>query len=180
MKRLKSTTRTLNRKPVMKEQYLAFMQKIFDNDHTEKVPEEDIKPGKLCWYLPHFGVYYPRKPDKIRVVFDSAAECDGLSLNKLLLSGPDITNNLFGVLLRFRENPVAMVADIEQMFHCFQVKEEHRDPLRFLWYKDNDPNGDITEYRMKVHIFRNTSSTAVANHGLRKTAKVGEADFLRR
>ena len=108
-------------------------------------------------------------------MFDSAAECDGLSLNKLLLSGPDITN-LFRVLLRFRENPVAMVADIEQMFHSFRVKEEHRDPLRFLWYKDNDPNGEITEYRIKVHIIRNTSSPAVANHGLRKTAEVGEAD----
>ena len=46
MKRLKPTTCTLNRKPVMKEQYFALMQKIFDNDHAEKVPEEDIKPGK--------------------------------------------------------------------------------------------------------------------------------------
>ena len=30
---------------------------------------------------------------------------------------------------------------------------------------------------MKVHIFGNTSSPAVANHGLRKTAEVGEAEF---
>ena len=110
-------------------------------------------------------------------MFDSTAECDGLSLNKLLLSGPDMTNNLLGVLLRFRENPVAMVADIEQMFHSFKVKEEHRDLLLFLWYKDNDPNGEITEYNMKVHIFGNTSPPAVANHGLRKTAEVGEAEF---
>ena len=51
--------------------------------------------------IPHFGLYHPRKPDKIRVVFDSAAECDGLSLNKLLLSGPDMTNNLLGVLFTF-------------------------------------------------------------------------------
>ena len=120
MKRLKSTTRTLNRKPVMKEQYFAFMQTIFDNDHTEKVPEEDIKPGKLCWYLPHFGVYQPRKPDKIRVVFYSAALCDGLSLNKLLLSGPDITNNLFGVLLRFRENPGVCIKSIDKIQHFLE------------------------------------------------------------
>ena len=177
MKRLKSTARTLHRKATMEEQYFGFMQNIFDNDHAEKIPEEEMKPEKPCWYLPLFAVYHPKKPDKIRGVFDSGAECDGISLNKLLLSGPDMTNNLLGVLLRFRQNPVAIVADIEQMFHSFKVKGEHRDLLRFLWFKDNDPNGKLTEYRMKVHIFGNTSSPAVANHGLRKTAEVGEAEF---
>ena len=132
----------------MKEQYFGFMQNIFDNDHAEKIPEEDI----------------PKGPTR------SAAECDGISLNKRLLSGPDMTNNLLGVLLRFRQNPVVIVADIEKMFHSFKVKGEHRDLLRFLWFNDNDPNGEITEYRMKVHIFGITSSPAVANHGLQKTA----------
>ncbi|XP_078346784.1 uncharacterized protein LOC144632053 [Oculina patagonica] len=177
MKRLKSTRRTLDRKPTMKAQYFAFMQKIFDHDHAELVPAESLNSSKPCWYLPHFGIYHPKKPDKIRVVFDSAAECNGISLNSLLLSGPDLTNGLLGVLLRFRQNPVAMVADIEQMFHSFKVKECHRDLLRFLWYENNDPNGEITEYRMKVHIFGNTSSPAVANYGLRKTAEVGENEF---
>ena len=63
------------------------------------------------------------------------------------------------------------------MFHSFKVKEEFRDFLRFLWYKDNDPNAVIREYRMKVLIFGNTSSPEVANYALRKTAEVGEAKF---
>ena len=157
MKRLKSTRRTLDKNPVMKEQYFSFMQKIFINDHAEIVPQEDLRPDNVCWYLPHFGVYHPKKKDKIRVVFNSAAESNGVFLNKLLLSGPDLTINLLGVLLRFRQDPVALVGDIEQMFHSFKVTEEFRDFLRFLWYKYNDPNGAITEYRMKVHIFGNTS-----------------------
>ena len=33
------------------------------------------------------------------------------------------------------------------------------------------------EHRMKVHLFGNTSSPAVATFGLRKTAQVGEAEF---
>ena len=82
------------------------MPKIFDHNHVEIVPQENLRPQKLCWYLPYFGLYYPKKKDKIRVVFDAAAESSGMSLNKLLLSGPDLTNNLLGVLL----------ADIEQMF----------------------------------------------------------------
>ena len=164
MKRLKSTFRTLEKKPTMKVQYFDFMQKMFDLGHAEVVPTENLMADEPCWYLPHFGIYHPKKTDKIRVVFDSAAECNRISLNKLLLPGPDLTNSLLGVLLRFRQDPVAIVADIEQIFHSFKVKKEHRDFLRFLWYKDNDPTAKIIEYRMKVHIFGNTSSPAVANH----------------
>jgi hypothetical protein len=157
----------------MKKHYFAFMQKILDNGHAEPVPPSEVVKSKPCWFLPHFGVYHPQKPNKIRVVFDAAAEINGISLNKLLPSGPDFTNSLLGVLLRFRQNPTAFMADIEQMFHSFVVKEEHRDFLRFLWYKRNDLDGEVIEYRMRVHLFGNTSSPAVATVGLRKTAQVG-------
>lgn len=150
------------------------MQKIFDLGHAEVVPAENLKSDEPCWYLPHFGIYHPKKPDKIWVVFDSPAECNGISLNKLLLPGPDLTNSLLGVLICFRQDPVAIVADIKQMFHSFKDKKEHRDFLRFLWYKNNDPTAEVIEYRMKVHIFGNASSPAVPNHGLRKTAEVEE------
>ena len=175
--RLRSTRKALDRKPEMKKHYFAFMQKILHNQHAEPVPPRELVTSKPCWYLPHFGVYHPQKPNKIRVVFDSAAETNGVSLNKLLLSGPDLTKSLIGVLLRFRQNPTAFIADIEQMFHSFIVKEEHRDYLRFLWYEDNGPIGKVIEYRMKVHLFGNTSSPAVATLALRKTAQVGENQF---
>ena len=176
-KRLKSTRKTLDRNPIMKQHYFAFMKNLFDKGHAEPVPPQDPTLLKPCWYLPHFGIYHPQKPDKIRVVFDSAAENGGISLNKLLLSGPDLTNSLLGVLLRFRKYSTAFMADIEQMFYSFVVPEDHRDFLRFLWYGNNDPDGAIVEYRMKVHIFGNTSSPAIATFGLRKTAEVGEPEF---
>ena len=87
MKRLKSTRRTVDKNPIMKEQYFTFMQKIFDNDHAEIVPQEDLRPDKLCWYLPHFDVYQPKKKDKIRVLLDEAAEPNGVSLNKTVEVG---------------------------------------------------------------------------------------------
>ena len=70
------------------------MQKILDNGHAEPVLVSKLNTPKPRWYLPHFGVYHPQKPNKIRVVFDSAAEVDKISLNKLLLSGPDLTNKI--------------------------------------------------------------------------------------
>ena len=154
MKRLKSTRRTLDKNPVMKEQYFTFMQKIFDPDHAEIVPQENLRPEKLWWYLPHFGWYHPKKKDKIHVVFDAAAESNGVSLNKLLLSGPDLTNNLLGVLLRFCQDPVALVADIEQMFTLSRRNTETL--YGFSDTRTQDPNGVITEYRRRVHIFGNT------------------------
>ena len=90
LKRLKSTRRTLEMKPLMKQHYCDFMEKLFDNGHAEPAPESS--PSPLRWYLPHFGVYHPQKPRKIRIVFDSAAETKGASLNKMLLSGPSNCN----------------------------------------------------------------------------------------
>ena len=129
------------------------------------------------WYLPHFGVYHPKNPTQIRVVFDSSAEYEGVSLNGELLSGPDLMNSLLGVLLRFRRETTAVMCDIEQMFHSFHVDPEHRDFLRFLWYKDNTLGRRIIEYRMNIHLFGNGPSPAVATFGLRRTAADGEEEF---
>jgi len=105
----------------MKKHYFNFMQKLLENDHAEPVPDKETPQSNHQWYLPQFGVYHPQKLDKIRVVFDSAVETDGMSWNKVLLSGPDLTNSLLGILIRFRQNPVAFMVDIEQMFHSFLV-----------------------------------------------------------
>lgn len=108
-------------------------------------PEElsSLEDSGQVWYLPHFGVYYPKKPDQIRVVFDSSAESQGVSLNRQLLTGPDFRNSLVGVLSRFRRENIAAMCDVEQMFHSFHVNPKHRNFLRFLLFKDNDTSQHI-------------------------------------
>ncbi|XP_073492566.1 uncharacterized protein [Aquarana catesbeiana] len=174
LKRFSSLRSNFQRKTEMKEHFFSFMSKMFEDDHAEIAPP--LKDNEECWYLPIFGVYHPKKPGKIRVVFDSSSRHQGVSLNDVLLKGPDLNNTLLGVLIRFRKEAVAIVADIQQMFHSFQVKEEHRNFLRFLWFKDNDPTKNITEYRMKVHVFGNSPSPAVAIYGLKLSAQEGEKD----
>ena len=61
-----------------------------------------------------------------------------MSLNKALITGPDLLQNLVGVLLRFREERVALVADVEQMFHRIQVREEDQPALSFFLWRDLD------------------------------------------
>ncbi|XP_023805499.1 uncharacterized protein LOC110017230 [Oryzias latipes] len=173
--RLKSLQRTLNKNPEMQSHFIDFMQKMLDNGHAELAPP--VQESKEYWYLPFFGVYHSQKQSQIRVVFDSSAQFAGASLNDILLAGPNLTNSLLGVLVRFRKHKVAVTADIQQMFYCFLVREDCRDVLRFVWHKDNNPEKDIVDYRMCVHVFGNSPSPAVATYGLRKAAEQGEAKY---
>lgn len=165
----------LRKNKLKKEHFLTFMGKIIDNNHAEVAPE--LSDGEERWYLPLFGVYHPKKPDQIRGVFGSSAKFKGVSLNDVLLSGPDLSNSLLGVLIRFRKEMVAVTADVQRMFHCFLVREDHRNFLRFLWHKDNDLEKEIIEYRMGVHVFGNSPSPAVATLGLRKAAETAETKY---
>ena len=90
-----------------------------------------IKSNEEHWYLPILSVYHPKKP-KIRVVYDSSYRFQGLSLNDILLQGPNLTNSLLGVLIRLIEHPAAVAYNIEQMFYCFEVKKNHLNYLHFL------------------------------------------------
>ncbi|XP_057684651.1 uncharacterized protein LOC130910980 [Corythoichthys intestinalis] len=173
--RLMSLRRTLDKRPEMKAHFIEFMENMLSRGHAEVAPP--LERNQECWYLPLFGVYHPKKPGKIRIVFDSSAPYEGVSLNDVLLTGPDLNNSLVGVLMRFRKEQVATTADIEHMFHCFVVKANHRDFLRFLWYKDNDISSEVAEYRMCVHIFGNSPSPSVAMYGLKRAAASGEEDY---
>ena len=61
--------------------------------YWKRVMQEDVLKHQLE-RLPHHAVYHPRKPGKIRVVFDCSAEFEGKSINKELLPGPDLTNQI--------------------------------------------------------------------------------------
>lgn len=127
--------------------YKSSMDEVIAKGYAEKVPESQMvtEDGKV-WYIPHHGVFHPKKPEKLRVVYDCSAKFKGESLNDHLLSGPDLTNNLVGVLCRFRQEPYAFIGDIEGMFHQFKVEERHKDFLRFLWWQDGNVNEDPSEY----------------------------------
>lgn len=114
----------------------------------------------------------PQKPGSIHMVFDSSAKYFGLSLNDVHLSGPDLNNSLFGVLICFHKEQVAVIGDIQQMFHCFLVCTDYQNLLRFLWYRDN-MSKDIINCRMRVHVFGNSPSPSVAIYGRRRSIHQG-------
>lgn len=95
-------------------------------------------------------------------------------VNDVLLTGPDLNNTLLGVLIHFRKEAIVYTVDIEQMFYCFFVREDDKNFLCFLWFQDNDLSKAIVDYRMRVHIFGNSPSPAVAIHGQHQSVQVSE------
>ena len=80
------------------------------------------------------------------MVFDCTARYKGTSLNDQPLSGPDLTNSLLGVLLRFRQELVSLSSDIKAMFHPVLVDPNNVDPLRFLWWPGDDLSKKPVKY----------------------------------
>ncbi|XP_077978095.1 uncharacterized protein LOC144433628 [Glandiceps talaboti] len=173
--RLNHLRRKFATKPKYYADYKKFMDDVIEKGDVEEV-EGQGEEGRV-WYIPHHGVYHPQKPEKIRVVFDCSARFAGTSLNGHLLTGPDLINCLIGVLCRFRKHHIAVMCDIERMFHQFLVNEEDRNYLRFLWWENGDTSIEPKEYRMKVHLFGAASSPGCANYGLKYLANQNEREF---
>ena len=109
------------------------MEDLVSKCYTKKT---DVKPdnGKL-WYLPHHGIKHPSKPEKVRIVFNCSASYGGASLNRNFLSGPDLTNQLIGILM-IRIEEVVFMSEIETMFYRVKVPDSQKSFLRYLWWNN--------------------------------------------
>ena len=175
--RLGSLRKKLEKDAKLSEKYTEGMQDLLDKGHAIEVPPTEIgrQDGKV-WYLPHHPVVNPNK-DKSRIVFDCAAQHLGVSLNSKVMQGPDLTNKLIGVLTRFRLHQIALMADVEAMFHQVRVKANDQDALRFLWW----PRGNTSEvpriYRMTVHLFGGTWSPSCCTYAMHRTVQDNAHQF---
>ena len=168
LQRLRQLKRRLLRDDRLKQQYAEGMADLLKKGYAEPAPERESSQPDV-WYIPHHPVFNPAK-EKLRIVYDCAAQAHGQSLNAAVHSGPDLTNALVGVLLRFRQREVAIMADIKAMFHQVKVPPSQRDSLRFLWFPDGDVEREPQAYRMTSHLFGGTWSPAACLHALQHTA----------
>ncbi len=118
-------------------------------------------------------MYHPKKKT-LRVVFDCGATYKGTSLNSELLQGPDLTSPLIGVLVRFRQELIGIMADIKSMFHQVRVANSDVNYLHFIWWPQGDFTQNPKEYCMLVHIFGAVSSPSCTNFALQRTADDNE------
>ena len=169
VKRLDLLKRRLEKDVDLKRKYKETVEEYIFLGHAQKIPDGQV--GTPVWYLPHHPVVHPQKPDKRRVVFDCAARFRNTSLNDQLLPGPDLTNSLVGVLLRFRQERIGISADIEKMFHQVRVSPQDTHALSFLWWPGGDFSKKPEDHQMLVHLFGARSSPSYSSFSLKKTAE---------
>ena len=136
------------------------LKELYEQTLTTDLPKFYVKPSEVqqpepekIWYLPHHPVFNTNKPRKVHSVAN-AAKFRGQCLNSNLITRLDMLNNLIGILLRFRVNPIAILPDIEGMLMQISIRLKSRSALRLLW-----PNSElINQYRFTSVIFGATCS----------------------
>ena len=174
LRRFQSTEKRLRGDKELRDGCKAVMDGYLtvDPPYARKMtPEEARTTSERTWHMPVHPVTNPHKPGKIRLVNDGAAEYQGVSLNKKLVTGPDQLSSLVGILMRLRTNRVAIAADIEAMFHQVRVTKKDTDSLRFLWKDDFCADGPPDTYQMLVHIFGAKDSSTCCSYAVKRVAR---------
>ena len=110
--------RRLDKDLSLREKYAETIKNDIQKGYVITVKARDPKSrGDRECYLPHHPVLNPNKPGKVRRVLNGASKCHGASMNKSLLVGPNLLQNLIFALLRFRQHKYAVSADIEGNFY---------------------------------------------------------------
>ena len=171
LQRVKGLKRRLQRDKNLKVKYPQKMKAVLDAGYAEPVPEKATTTKNKIWYIPHHPLVNSKKPDKVCIVYDCAAVVGTKSLNDFLIKGPDSTNALIAVLLRFRKWLVPVIEDVEAMFYQVLVSPSDKDALWFYWWPNDDIDNDPIVYLMTVHLFAAKSSPSCATFCLRQTAR---------
>ncbi|XP_055633096.1 uncharacterized protein LOC129773507 [Toxorhynchites rutilus septentrionalis] len=164
VRRLESLERRLQRDPELKERV---HEQISDYEskgyaHRASLAELTSVEANRVWYLPLGVVTNPRKPGKVRLIWDAAAKVGGVSFNSRLLKGPDLLAPLAMVLCQFRQYPVAVSGDVMEIFHQIKIRSPDCQSQRFIFR--NRPVDQPQVYVMDVATFGSSCSPASAQY----------------
>ncbi|XP_065074988.1 uncharacterized protein LOC135698779 [Ochlerotatus camptorhynchus] len=164
LKRLTCLEKRMRRDPELAAAIRAKMSEYEEKGYIRKLSAaEKAEKHPNDWYLPIFPVTNPNKPGKIRIVFDAAAKVNGVSLNSLLLTGPDQLVALLTVLFKFREFRIAVVGDIREMFFQVLMRLQDQRSQMILW-SSGKPNEDPDVYVVNVMTFGAACSPSSAHY----------------
>ncbi|XP_062707485.1 uncharacterized protein LOC134288006 [Aedes albopictus] len=178
-RRLECLEKRMMRNPDLKQALQTQLEDYQAKGYAHRATEEELASADIrrVWYLPLGAVVNPRKPGKIRMIWDARAAVNGISLNSVLLKGPDQLTSLPGVLVRFRQFHVGVCSDIKEMFHQILIRKEDRHSQRFLWRCDSSETPEV--YLMDVATFGSTCSPASAQYIKNKNAKEFQETYPR-
>uniref|UniRef100_A0A182S0C7 Peptidase aspartic putative domain-containing protein n=1 Tax=Anopheles funestus TaxID=62324 RepID=A0A182S0C7_ANOFN len=90
-KRMQQLARRLKRNPALESRVTEMIREYERKGYAHKVTEAELSgfSKEEVWYLPLNVVHNAKKPEKIRLVWDAASTVAGVSLNSMLIKGPD-------------------------------------------------------------------------------------------
>ncbi|XP_055701637.1 uncharacterized protein LOC129800919 [Phlebotomus papatasi] len=132
--RFKQLERKLQANSELRTHYISFMNQYQELGHMRVLPD-DYTSSRSEYYLPHHAVVrMSSSSTPVRVVFDASSKTSSsLSLNSVLKVGPRIQEDLFNILIRYRQYNHVLKADIQKMFRQVKMHEDDQNLQRILW-----------------------------------------------
>ncbi|XP_045535019.1 uncharacterized protein LOC123721194 [Papilio machaon] len=165
-KRFLQLERNLKKKPEVQELYRNFIHEYERLGHMTEIP----KPPFGC-YLPHHAVIRESSDTtKLRVVFDASAKTtSGISFNDIQHVGPVVQDDLFSILLRYRQHKYVVSADVEKMYRQILVHPSQRVLQLILWR--DDPSQPLKIFQLNTVTYGTASAPFLSTRCLLQLSK---------
>ena len=154
-KQLDSLLHRPRRNPTMEAMHLE----TIDTDSQKLDEVEDTQDNATKMVLPHHPFTNVNKPGNVHRVLGGDQHLQSLFLNNTFLTGTEFLTKLTGIIIRNREDGIAISEDIEELFLQVFVKLQNQPYLRKLWKDDNHKH--IT-YQYTCQTFGSMNSTCYA------------------
>ncbi|RXN19135.1 gag-pol fusion poly [Labeo rohita] len=166
------TEKQLAKDPEWKDAYSAQVKDMLDRRAAIKLSESEIAnwDGPV-WYVSHLIAPNPHSvTTPVRLVWNSSQSFRGVSMNDLLMKGPDVLNQIRAVLLRFRSGAYAALGDIKKMYNSVWLEDREVHLHRFLWRDSEDEV--LGEYAITRGNIGDKPAGCIAQLAMRETANL--------
>lgn len=172
------TERQLAREPEWKAAYAAQVHEMVKRRAAMRLTKDVLHAWTgPVWYISHLIALNPHSvTTPVRLVWNSSQKCRGVSLNDLLLKGPDVLNSIRAVLLKFRRGGFAALGDIKKMYNSVWLEDQEVHLHRFLW-RDSEEE-ELGEYAVTRVNIGDKPAGCIAQVAMRETANLPEFSHL--
>ncbi|XP_072402497.1 uncharacterized protein [Diabrotica undecimpunctata] len=151
------------------------MDEYLNLQHMRQLTQKESSQFRC--FLPHFAVFREDSlTTDVRIVFDGSAKTDsGISLNDIQYTGPAIQNDIFKIMLRFRQHKFVVIADVEKMYRQILIHPEERYLQNILWRQN--PNEDLAQFELQTVTYGTTSAPYLAIKFIKQLASDYKHDY---
>ncbi|XP_050562199.1 uncharacterized protein LOC118268106 isoform X2 [Spodoptera frugiperda] len=162
--RFLSLERRFKRDPSFHSKYCDFLREYERLGHMTL--DSDCSPSPensmTKYFIPHHGVIRDSSTTtQLRVIFDASAPTStGVSLNDIQMVGPVVQDDLFSILIRFRQHRYVVSGDVEKMYRAIQLSPDQRSLQKIIFRFD--PSEPLRSYTLNTVTYGTASAPYLA------------------